>query len=60
MEKFVQNFEMNPYVRFPRPVRPYCKRSVLVETLEVSKRIFHEIFRTYFVNQKNKRINTMY
>lgn len=36
LDKFVNNFAENPNIRFPRPVRPYCKRDVLVETFEVT------------------------
>lgn len=35
LEEFVDNFEDIPNVRFPKPIRPYCKRDVLVETFEV-------------------------
>ena len=34
LEKFYDNFEHIPCVRFPRPVRPFVKRNVLVETFE--------------------------
>ena len=37
LEQFVKNFEENPHIRFPRPIWPYCKRAVMVETYEVSK-----------------------
>ncbi|XP_047496402.1 uncharacterized aarF domain-containing protein kinase 2-like isoform X1 [Penaeus chinensis] len=34
MELFAENFADNPYVRFPRILRPYVTRKVLVETYE--------------------------
>ncbi|XP_037778220.1 uncharacterized aarF domain-containing protein kinase 2-like isoform X3 [Penaeus monodon] len=34
MELFAENFADNPYVRFPRILRPYVTRKVLVETFE--------------------------
>ncbi|XP_064636450.1 uncharacterized aarF domain-containing protein kinase 2-like [Lineus longissimus] len=34
LDKFYDNFEDNPNIRFPRPVRPFVKRSILVETFE--------------------------
>ena len=36
LEKFIDNFVDNPNIRFPRPIRPYCKRDVLVESFEVN------------------------
>ena len=35
LETFDANFANNPNIRFPKPIRPYCKRDVLVETYEV-------------------------
>ncbi|ELT87890.1 hypothetical protein CAPTEDRAFT_82908, partial [Capitella teleta] len=34
LEEFDENFHDIPSVRFPRPIRPYCKSDVLVETFE--------------------------
>lgn len=34
LELFAENFADNPYVRFPRILRPYVTRKVLVETFE--------------------------
>ncbi|CAD5116134.1 DgyrCDS5058 [Dimorphilus gyrociliatus] len=34
LEEFSQNFEDIPYIRFPRVIRPFCKRNVMVETFE--------------------------
>lgn len=36
LEILVTNFEDEPQIRFPTPIRPYCKRDVLVETFEVN------------------------
>ena len=36
LEEFNENFADHANVRFPKPIWPYCKRSVMVETFEVS------------------------
>ncbi|CAH1777512.1 unnamed protein product [Owenia fusiformis] len=34
LEQFITNFSDVPCVRFPLPIRPYCKRDVMIETFE--------------------------
>ncbi|KAI0224744.1 putative aarF domain-containing protein kinase 2 [Lamellibrachia satsuma] len=37
LEQFGENFLSIPNIRFPKPIHPYCKRDVLVETFEAGE-----------------------
>jgi aarF domain-containing kinase len=37
LEAFHRNFEAHPAVSFPRPLRQFCRRDVLVETFETGQ-----------------------
>lgn len=41
LERFNINFAADPHVRFPRPMRPFVKRDVMVEMWEESENIQH-------------------
>ena len=40
LEQFGENFINIANIRFPKPIHPYCKRDVLVETFEVCRFVY--------------------
>jgi len=47
LERFNINFNLNPNIRFPRPMRPFVHRDVLVEMWEESENIEHFLSEEY-------------